>query len=454
MNASCLAERMMRPIARLFVSCVVAVSAIFAPSCQRDAPAEGQLLVFVTTDAPVGPSGVTALFDRMRVEMFLPGEQQPCVGCSREFSLDDDRMVRGEASFGFFPRVHTPGHRARVRLFRSGGTASGEPRRASTLASTVVLPEVAGDGVLELTVVLRLSDLARPRGSLEAPVAAEPGRPTPGTVGSFPGAAVAACATAAREDEACVPGGAFWMGNPRIDVLDAREADGTSERVVVLSPFFLDRAEVTVAQMRAARVARVIDDPVEATPSRPACIYTAEIGNDDERPVNCLSWQRARAYCAKVGKRLPTEAEYEYAASALASRAFPWGHDLPACADAVHGGGGGGKCPASRRPSTAGAGARDRVTFGGAVIVDLAGNLRELVADRFRRGDEPCWGEGVLVNPVCEPDPPDTKIARSVRGGSYRDEGTLLRAALRSFIEDERFAISELVGFRCARDAR
>ena len=92
--------------------------------------------------------------------------------------------------------------------------------------------------------------------------------------------------------------------------------------------------------------------------------------------------------------------------------------------------------------------------FGGAVIVDLAGNLRELVADRFRRGDEPCWGEGVLVNPVCEPDPPDTKIARSVRGGSYRDEGTLLRAALRSFIEDERFAISELVGFRCARDAR
>ena len=94
------------------------------------------------------------------------------------------------------------------------------------------------------------------------------------------------------------------------------------------------------------------------------------------------------------------------------------------------------------------------MVLGGAVVVDLAGNLRELVADRFRRGDEPCWGDGVFTDPVCERDPPETKVARSVRGGSYRDEGTLLRAALRGFIEDERFAISELVGFRCARDVR
>ena len=105
-------------------------------------------------------------------------------------------------------------------------------------------------------------------------------------------------------------------------------------------------------------------------------------------------------------------------------------------------------------PALAGSGTRDRVVLGGAVVVDLAGNLRELVADRIRRGDEPCWGDGVFTDPVCERDPPETKVARSVRGGSYRDEGTLLRAALRGFIEDERFAISELVGFRCARDVR
>jgi sulfatase modifying factor 1 len=422
-----------------------------APSCARSVPPEGQLVIFVTTDAPVGPAGPTPLFDRLRVEVLLPGESTPCDGCAREFALDDDRMARGEASFGFFPRVHTPGHRAVVRLFRSGGTASGEPRPASTLQSTVALPEVADEGVVEITVTLRLADLARPRGSLDAPVAVDPGRPPPGLVGSFPGARLVPCASEAHDDEACVPGGAFWMGNPRLDVLDAREADGTSERVVVVSPYFLDRAEVTIAAMRAARVARVIDDPVEANPSRPECLYTADPGKDDDRPVNCLSWQRARAFCAKVGKRLPSEVEYERAAGALASRAFPWGGDLPACADAVHGGG--GTCPAVTGPALAGSAARDRIAFGSAVVVDLAGNLRELVADRFRRGDDACWGDGVLVDPVCEYDPPDTPVARSVRGGSYRDEGTLLRAALRSFIEDERFAVSELVGFRCARDA-
>jgi formylglycine-generating enzyme required for sulfatase activity len=423
-----------------------------APSCAREAPAEGQLLVFVTTDAPVGPGGPTPLFDRLRVEVFPPREVSPCAGCVREFALSDDRMARGEASFGFFPPSDTPGYRARVRLFRSGGTASGEPRPASTLAAIASLPAVAASGVVEVTVTLRLADLARPRGSLEAPIDSEPGRPAPGLVGSFPGARAVACSGRAADDEACVPGGAFWMGNPRLDVLAEREADGTQERVVVLSPFYLDRAEVTVAQMRAARVARVVDDPVEATPSFPGCIYTAAKGNDDDRPVNCLSWQRADAYCRKLERRLPTEAEYEYAAGARASRAFPWGGDLPACGDAVHGGG--GECPAVTGPSVPGRGARDSVAFGASPIVDLAGNLRELVADSFQRGDGPCWGAGVFVDPVCAPSAPDVLGPRSVRGGSYRDEATLLRAALRGLVANERYAVSELVGFRCARDAR
>jgi formylglycine-generating enzyme len=424
---------------------------VLSQSCAREVPPEGQLVIFVTTDAPVGPGGATPLFDRMRVDVVAPGEREACAGCTREFALDDERMARGEASFGFFPRVHTPGYRARVRVFRSGGTASGEPRPASTLESTVLLPEVGEEGVVDVTVMLPLAELARPRGSLESPMAADLGRPLPGVVGSFPGARTVPCAGAAREDEACVPGGAFWMGNPRLDVLDARETDGISERIVVLSPFYLDRAEVTVAAMRAARVARVIDDPVEASPARPGCIYTAEPGKDDERPVNCLSWQRARAFCTKVGKRLSSEAEYEYAAGALSSRAFPWGADLPACGDAVYGD---DTCPRVAGPSIAGAGVRDRVTLGAAVVVDLAGNLRELVADRFRRGNEPCWGNGIFVDPVCELDPAETNVARSVRGGSYSDEGTLLRAALRGFLADERFAVSEIVGFRCARNAR
>lgn len=430
------------------VALAVAVAA--APSCVRTAEPEGQVVLYVTTDAPVG--GADGLFDRLAVDVYAPSERSPCAGCSRTFAVDDGKMARGEASVGVVQRPGIAGHRVRARLYRSAGTPSGESRPASTIEATAALPTVSDLGVVEVTLTLGLADLARPRGTLDAPVAVEAGRPAPGLVGAYLAGRPRACVGEARDDEVCVPGGAFWMGNPRIDVLDAKEADGKRERAVVLSPFFLDRAEVTVAAMRAARVARVLDDPLEGGSARPECVYTAEPSSNDELPVNCLSWQRARAYCAKVGKRLPTEAELEYVMGGLASRAFAWGADLPGCADAVHGWP--EPCGGARRPRVAGSGVRDRVTIGDRALLDLAGNLREYAADRFRRGGEACWGDGVFVDPVCEPDPPDTPVARSVRGGSFADDATLLRAAERSFVSDERFAVSEIVGFRCARDAR
>lgn len=431
-------------LARAALAFVGLVSTIAGPGCVRTAPPEGQLLVYLDTDAPA------PLFDRARIDVFAPGLREPCAGCSREVSLDDGRLAKGDASFGVITRVGTPGYRARAVLFRSGNTASGAPRRGSSIERVVSLPAIASDGVVAITITLPASDLAKPKGTLDAPLEADPGPPRPGYAGSLGASSARGCSGAARDDDACVPGGVFWMGNPRLDELDAREADGRSERLVVVSPYFLDRREITIAEMRAAGVARVVDDPQEAGGPIAGCLYTADPGPSDALPVNCLSWQRARAYCAKVGKRLPTEVEWELAAGARESRSFPWGGDLPRCGDAVFMGLG---CEAAR-PAIAGSGIRDRVTIGGVELVDLAGNLREFVADRFRRGDDPCWGEGVLVDPVCNPASSESPIARSVRGGSFRDEGTLLRTAIRTFVEDERYAVSEVVGFRCARDGK
>ena len=412
-------------------------------ACTDALPPEGQLVVHIATDAPEG------LFDRLRVDVYAPGETEPCFGCSRELAVE--RGALAKLSFGVVPRAGTE-HIVRVRLFRNGGSESGEPRQGSTIERFVRLPKTSAEGIVDTTILLPLKALGHPDGSVPSPAAPFVGLPPTGFTGSFPGALPSPCAAKPAADEACIGGGAYWMGSPRLDVLDDREADGRTERVLVLSPFFLDRSEVTVAQMRAARVARVVDDPVEGNASsRPECLYTADAGPNDALPVNCLSWQRANAYCTKIGKRLPTEAELEIAMGAAREAAFPWGGDVPACGDAVFG----GKACARSGPAAAGAGARDRVDFGGSSVVDLGGNLREFARDRYRRSDDAaCWGFGVFVDPVCDPDPVETPVARSIRGGSYDDDGTLLRAALRSFVEDERFAVSPLVGFRCARDAK
>jgi formylglycine-generating enzyme required for sulfatase activity len=435
------------PLVPLLVGALLGLS---VPACDRVAEPTGQVMLYVTTDAPMGPPD--GLFDRLIVEVIPPGERAPCEGCTRSFAVDDARMAEGRASFGVAVRPGASGYRARVRLYRGGGSASLTPRVASTLEATVSLPSVGATGIVEATCLLGLATLGKPQGSVDAPVASQPGAPAPGVGGSVLRGRPTACAGEPGEGEVCVPGGASWMGSPRLDVLDAREADGRDERVVLVSPFFMDRAEVTVAELRAAKVARVLDDPFEGDQGRPECLYRAAPSENDGLPVNCLSWQRADAYCKKVGKRLPTEAEYERVAGALVSRAYVWGDGLPACDEAVHAAD--APCLAPRGPRPAGSGSRDRLVLSGRTIVDLAGNLREFTQDKFQRGNEACWGPGLFVDPVCEAGPTEELVPRTVRGGSYRDEATLLRSAQRSFVENERFAVSELIGFRCARSAK
>src|SRR5262249_29159352 len=131
-------------------------------------------------------------------------------------------------------------------------------------------------------------------------------------------------------------------------------------------------------------------------------------------PVNCVSWRFAQSYCQARGADLPSQAQFEYVAGNLASHQFPWGDDVPRCSDAVFSRAGFGAYAAEASgclppgdhggPLRVGpAGRLDVVTPGGdGAIYDLAGNIGEVLLDRWNEQDEPCWGVGVFHDAPCD----------------------------------------------------
>jgi sulfatase modifying factor 1 len=150
-----------------------------------------------------------------------------------------------------------------------------------------------------------------------------------------------------------VPGGSFLLGD--VDDLSAQP-----EHIASVSSFMLDEYEVTVGRFRrfVAQFGTPIPKGAGALPKIPksgweedgfdwnhpswwaanaddlkaklACTgfptWTNEPGAGDEKPINCVTWWEAFAFCAWDGGRLPTEAEWEYAAAGGSeNRAHPWG---------------------------------------------------------------------------------------------------------------------------------
>ncbi len=223
---------------------------------------------------------------------------------------------------------------------------------------------------------------------------------------------------------------------------------------VSLSPFRLDRCEVTNAAYK-----RFVDATGHRRPDlmpfsyyrdrfhwsagqyqellRKAVPYRWRNGTfppgADNLPVVLVSWEDARAYAAWASKRLPTEAEWEWAArGGLAGADFPWGNEPEP-----------GRCAtaASDFPALRPVGCQKEGdnAYG---LADMAGNAGEWVEDGYDEDVSPCG----------ETDPPAVrgKSRKVFRGGSWQHR--LQDARVFSRLADYPGVTYLTVGFRCARD--
>jgi formylglycine-generating enzyme required for sulfatase activity len=219
--------------------------------------------------------------------------------------------------------------------------------------------------------------------------------------------------------------------------------DERPAHMVALDGFWIDQTEVTNGHYQRCVDAGDCLPPVETGSYTRERYYGAPAY--DDYPVIWVTRPQAADYCAWAGGRLPTEAEWEYAARGPEGRLFPWGDEFDGTrlnyCDASCTAGMTDQAVNDGYPDTAPVGSfPSGVSWCGAL--DMAGNVREWVADWFAY-----YSKERQVNPTG----PSSGHTHSPRGGCWLDTPEITRSANRgqNTIDYSRHK----VGFRCAADA-
>jgi len=241
---------------------------------------------------------------------------------------------------------------------------------------------------------------------------------------------------------------------------------------VTVKPFCLDKYEVTTGAydtcVAAGNCLKAPEDvkfpgmtPKQRAKFKELC--NARRPGKERHPINCVDWEMADSFCRlsgarlpEGGARLPTEAEWEFAARGSSQRTYPWGDQPP---DATRLNACGRECEKWMAahletigtmydaddgfPGTAPVGSFPAGASADGIL-DLAGNVWEWTADFYGP---------YRADVVVDPRGPATGSERVVRGGSYN--GTMADWAKPSYRwKTTPDTFNHSIGFRCAKDSR
>ncbi|MCA9634176.1 MAG: formylglycine-generating enzyme family protein [Myxococcales bacterium] len=429
---------------------------------QSEGELRDQWVVSLSTDAPVPQFG-----DRLVVEILEADGSPACGGCRRLLGVPSE----WPASFGIVaPDTADRDLVVRARLYRTESAGNdGLPTSGRVIDAAGILK--APRGATRAHIQLEMACFGVPvrldeglscdptsGGYAPLPILTD-APPSIARPGSWPDAAQIPCAGEIPEDMLCVPGGAFLMGAPTTSLISD---DLDAEPLVRLSPYAMDRDEMTVGMYLDLAEEFNLSLPAvhNANPSssRYYCTYDPNRPESRALPVNCLDRAQARAVCEVQGRRLPTEAEFEFAAgNRTRETLYPWGDDQDVCRYAVLARNpldltNGSFAPYSEcRETEAGRLAPgpvrgntslDQTDIG---LLNLGGNLSEWVEDVYADYRESCWEGLVLTDPLCTKND-NGWFAR--RGGAWTGPPITARAAERNAQLDDQGSIG--IGVRCA----
>lgn len=245
--------------------------------------------------------------------------------------------------------------------------------------------------------------------------------------------------------EIYIPAGPFPMGCASDYLPEYHcDMDATPIHLVYLDAFYIDQVQVTNAQYAACVAASACPGPLSiASTTRPNYYINPAYAN---YPVLNVKWEYAHAYCQWVGKRLPTEAEWEKAARGTDMRPFSWGFEEPTCdrsnialllpGDFM-------PRPCVGDTTAVGAYPQNASPYG---VLDMTGNARDFVNDFYQ-------SNYYARSPYYNPQGPAANLGKDyiARGGDWYAHPRLATNWVR---HDEASAlVYQHISFRCARNA-